>query len=562
MIVVRNQLPLHHLLWLLHHPDPVNNSLLLAPRCQTNQVRCSARSPPRKRLPETFTERNLTVTALWDLIKRRQVVHIRGTPATGKSTLAHLLARHVSILEPGLEVYHLCWPESFDYLSKSAPYSYLLNNLARRSQDRDDWMDIDGLLIIDEAQASYRYSSLWNDLIKFLEPGFGLRVALFSSYGSASALVQEASTLTPLKLNSNQRISLKRSAEHPDLCLLLSHDEFHDLVYRRCQSYGDSQPFRPSAELIEHLFGMTQGHAAASACVLEILSESKELRCFRRRALPIPLVNAIKFIQTDKFLKAALNYAKFARGLVSEEVLQKMPDLVKFLQTAVSQNFVSGDPAPGTPLELCYRNGWLQAELSSDDSTVYVFASPLHRRCTEFLLPQPSVPFPRSLYPTLKAFSFSVLHMFSSVALNIEAPLSDSAVSRPLEAGYQDEYYRASFELLGNLYLKSEWAGTQQTGWVDFAIPSEKWIVECVRDGDKPKEHIERFQTTGKYRQWISNQEVQEFILLDFRRSIPRKQRGIDWLFHVVFAEDFSSYTVYDSDCKVVPGESQIALLR
>lgn len=165
MIVVRNQLPLHHLLWLLRHPDPVSNSLLLAPRCQTNQVRCSARSPPRKRLPETFTERNLTVTALWDLIKRRQVVHIRGTPATGKSTLAHLLARHVSILEPGLEVYHLCWPESFDYLSKSAPYSYLLNDLARRSQDRDDWMDIDGLLIIDEAQASYRYSSLWNDLI-------------------------------------------------------------------------------------------------------------------------------------------------------------------------------------------------------------------------------------------------------------------------------------------------------------------------------------------------------------------------------------------------------------
>lgn len=214
------------------------------------------------------------MAALWDLIKRRQVVHIRGTPATGKSTLAHLLARHVSILEPELEVYHLCWPESFDHLSKSAPYSYLLNDLARRSQDCDDWMDIDGLLIIDEAQASYQYTSLWNDLIKFLEPGFSLRVVLFSSYGSASALVQEASTLTPLKLHSNQRVSLKRSAEHPDLCLLLSHDEFHDFVYRRCQLYGDSQPFSPSTELIEHLFGMTQGHAAASACVLEILSES------------------------------------------------------------------------------------------------------------------------------------------------------------------------------------------------------------------------------------------------------------------------------------------------
>lgn len=36
MIVVRNRLPLHHLLWLLRHPDTVSNILLLAPRCQTN----------------------------------------------------------------------------------------------------------------------------------------------------------------------------------------------------------------------------------------------------------------------------------------------------------------------------------------------------------------------------------------------------------------------------------------------------------------------------------------------------------------------------------------------
>lgn len=100
-------------------------------------------------------------------------------------------------------------------------------------------------------------------------------------------------------------------------------------------------------------------------------------------------MNAIKFLQTDKFLKAALDCVKFARGLVPEEVLRKMPDLVKFLQTAVSQNFVSGDPAPSMPLELCYRNGWLQGELFNDDSTVYVSASPLHRRLGSFFLTKP-----------------------------------------------------------------------------------------------------------------------------------------------------------------------------
>lgn len=85
-------------------------------------------------------------------------------------------------------------------------------------------------------------------------------------------------------------------------------------------------------------------------------------------------------MQTDKFVEAVLNHAKLSRGLVSKKILYKNPDLVKFLQSVVSRNFVSGDPEPGTPLGLCYRNGWLQAELYNEDYTVYVFASPLHRR--------------------------------------------------------------------------------------------------------------------------------------------------------------------------------------
>lgn len=215
------------------------------------------------------------MTALWKLINERQVVHIRGTPATGKSTLAHLLAMYVSKIEPQLEVYHVCWPEASRNLPETAPYSYLLNYLARRSQNSQDWMYINGLLIIDEAQASYRHSSLWNDLIKFLEPGFGLKIALFSSYGSASALVEEALTSTPLKLYPSQRVSLKRSPEPRDVCLLLPKDEFNDLAHRRCLSYGCSQPFLPSAPVIRHLFSVTKGHAAAAVCVLDILSEAQ-----------------------------------------------------------------------------------------------------------------------------------------------------------------------------------------------------------------------------------------------------------------------------------------------
>lgn len=113
------------------------------------------------------------------------------------------------------------------------------------------------------------------------------------------------------------------------------------------------------------------------------------------------------------------------------------------------------------------------------------------------------------------------------MALNIEAPLGAGAVSRPLEAGYQDEFYRASYQLLGNLFVKPEWSGAKHTGWVDFAVPSEGWVVECARNGHKLKEHIDRFETGGRYHEWIRKGEVKAFVLLDFRRSVPKKRRGI-----------------------------------
>lgn len=251
---------------LIRLPRPVGENLTTL-ALQVNQANGLV---PFKRLPETFTDRGDTVVSLWKLIREKQVVHIRGTPATGKSTLARLLQQYVAMVVKEPEVYYVSWPENFDRL---APYSLMLNKLSGRTSDRD-WLDIEGLLIVDEAQASYS-SSLWNDLIKFVELGFGLKIALFSSYGSASALVEDASTSTPLMFEADQRVSLKRSTNQPNLSLLLSRDEFQDLVHRRCESYGFAEPFLPPPPLIDRIFEITQGHASASTCALAVLSDSE-----------------------------------------------------------------------------------------------------------------------------------------------------------------------------------------------------------------------------------------------------------------------------------------------
>jgi hypothetical protein len=63
-------------------------------------------------------------------------------------------------------------------------------------------------------------------------------------------------------------------------------------------------------------------------------------------------------------------------------------------------------------------------------------------------------------------------------------------------------------------------------GRIDFHIKEMKWVIECVRDGDKIDEHIERFRQGGRYHKWIKSGEIKDYIILDFRTSKPRKARS------------------------------------
>lgn len=105
-----------------------------------------------------------TVSSLWHRIKKVQLVPVRGTPASGKSTLANFLKIHVTNTEPDMHV------RSVEYLD---------NTLTGRPIDLHDWLFKKCLLIIDEAQASHQFTSFWNDLIKLIEPGYGIFIVLF-----------------------------------------------------------------------------------------------------------------------------------------------------------------------------------------------------------------------------------------------------------------------------------------------------------------------------------------------------------------------------------------------
>lgn len=108
----------------------------------------------------------------------------------------------------------------------------------------------------------------------------------------------------------------------------------------------------------------------------------------------------------------------------------------------------------------------------------------------------------------------------------------DPTFSRPQEASDQDELYRSCYMLLGNLYLTPEWtgsaanAGPGASGWVDFQVKSEGWVIKCTRDGNRLDKHIARFQPGGRYHNWIQSGRVHDFILLDFPSGLRFPERG------------------------------------
>jgi hypothetical protein len=105
-----------------------------------------------------------------------------------------------------------------------------------------------------------------------------------------------------------------------------------------------------------------------------------------------------------------------------------------------------------------------------------------------------------------------------------------------------------------------------------------EWVIECVRDGDKIDERIERFQQGGKCHIWITSGEIKDYIILDFRTSKPLKAGSrlylsiplglmnankldhFSFLYFIVFSHNYTRYQIYDASAQPV-GE-EIALLR
>lgn len=217
----------------------------------------------------------------------------------------------------------------------------------------------------------------------------------------------------------------------------------------------------------------------------------------------------------------------FSRGLPKVEYLQEAALAKLFrevtrrgeIEVVVPPTFSSKKMDP--TILLAHKNGWLYSEQLKPSRAIlhYTFASPLHQRYVEWIL------FGMPTNGTIKEkkvvdFAIAVIRKFSP--LNLEAPRRlGTSVQRIPEAQFQDEFYRACSDHTKNCVASFPEFGNKQ-GRIDFFIPSKKWGVELLRDGNRIASHSKRF-TKGEYGKWIKEKKMVDYIILDFRsQRLPR----------------------------------------
>lgn len=148
-----------------------------------------------------------------------KVVHVRGTPASGKTTLARLLQQYYEVKERN-SIYIDTWRELDEYLSvednrRLGAWGILERMLRTRFGSNMDYLAPGTILIVDEAQGSYSDTLFWNSIIKprLSHEGLDINFCLFCCYGSPLSgvdmeLDSDIRAFTPPHFKLAQRVTL------------------------------------------------------------------------------------------------------------------------------------------------------------------------------------------------------------------------------------------------------------------------------------------------------------------------------------------------------------------
>jgi hypothetical protein len=178
---------------------------------------------------------------------------------------------------------------------------------------------------------------------------------------------------------------------------------------------------------------------------------------------------------------------------------------------------VRGSVMIPAPLQRCHRSGWLHSTTTAGVSE-YFFASTWHKRYVECLLFEHNEGISED---NVFAFATQVILKFSPC--NLTTRIVGSLTQTIPEAQFQDKFYRASLTHTNSVMSFPEFGNKQ--GRIDFFIPSKKWGIELLCNGNRINSHIKRF-TRGEYGKWIHDGVLKDYVIIDFRTNTPCDGHG------------------------------------
>ncbi|KAI5796576.1 hypothetical protein EDC01DRAFT_651929 [Geopyxis carbonaria] len=505
-----------------------------------------------------------TIQNIYKELKSQRILHVRGTPTSGKTTLGLLLEKFINRYFPEMEVIFLTWPGNLSKKENNMPYRYTIEEYHRIQFPTDPREMSNLVLIIDEAQRSYKHFALWNNLIKYQGQGneSGAYIVLLSSYGSPSQHVHEYDdeTWTPPYLSDQQRISMRPLASNnQNVSLYFVRAEFNDVI-RRAAPTDSRFPVILSEDSIDELFRLTCGHAGCTSAFLEVIKHSNHSSESRRGGKEITVEILYKIMRDPDFFNSLKSSKGFGRCLPKLQELQNKPAWALVLQHVVAAGHVKRKSVEDDALNFIYKKGWLHAELDKNtDDSIYICPTNIHHMYYAKLLCLSTKRFPTQMFPSLGEFWRAVVQKFSRSALVTHChSIGAGGLPRPMETQYGDEFYRSAWQLLGNgSFLTSEWGDLEKikdsTNRINFVVRDVKWGIELMRDGEHPSRHLDRFKPGGQYYDWIANNRLAEWVVLDFRCSMPRISHRRE-IFHVVFTDEHRDYKIIDGFGHVCDG--------
>lgn len=217
--------------------------------------------------------RTRTVHKLAENVDEAVVVLARGTPASGKTTLACLLCsyyRQRNVPSVVISEWQSNTSGSYmDFLVRCA------NEAGYNSVTTSNLVDYDIVFILDETHVKLEDSYWWFYLMKLeIERTPAPRFCIFSSYGSPNARAPDNfSRGTHLGyIEDRKQVTISRSLESkyfPFISLFYKRYEFDDVVLRSCTDVRHPLPLHKGSS--DYIYTLTIGHPGAVMAILDML---------------------------------------------------------------------------------------------------------------------------------------------------------------------------------------------------------------------------------------------------------------------------------------------------